>query len=374
MSSRGDIAVVLGTRPEIIKLAPVVNQLGPRARVIHTGQHWDDVMSGQYLREQGITAGVETLSGIGGLTRAAQIASGIAQLEKMLLEDRPRALIVQGDTNSTSIGAQVGNYLDIPVIHVEAGLRSHDRGMPEEINRQIVGVLADVHCAATSYNAENLLSEGVDRERIYVTGNTVVEATLRSLAMPDTAQDVEKGDFILATIHRPENTDAPEALERILMALAAMPLPVRFVAHPRTVAAAQRFGLRHLLARVQLLESVSHSHFLSLATHATLLISDSGGIQEEVTVLKKPLLVVRRSTERPESIDAGFSTLVTPEMSIRDAAATVLADESLPERLEVTPSPYGDGSAGYRIAEIAIRLAEQKELALLSTTPRFATA
>lgn len=353
-----DIAVVLGTRPEIIKLAPVVRELGRRARIIHTGQHWDDTMSGQYLREQGLPDAIDHLPGIGGDSRVTQIAAGIGQLA-MALEVRPaRVIVVQGDTNSTSIGAQTGNYLGIPVIHVEAGLRSRDRDMPEEINRLVVGAVADVHCAATPENAANLLAEGVDPDRIHITGNTVVEATRRALQLvgDDHRFDVD-GPFILATIHRPENTDDPQALLRILRALNRLPLPAVFVAHPRTIAAARRFGLSEWLDGIHLLESVTHGQFLTLATQATLIVSDSGGIQEEVTVLKKPLLVVRKSTERPESIRSGFAQLIAPGDSIEEAARGVLDDTFLAARLRDTPSPYGDGTAGRRIADIARRLA-----------------
>lgn len=353
-----DIAVVLGTRPEIIKLGPVVRELGRRARVIHTGQHWDDTMSGQHLREQGLPERIEHLTGIGGDPRVVQIAAGIGQLAMAFQERRPRAIIVQGDTNSTSIGAQTGNYLGIPVIHVEAGLRSRDRDMPEEINRLVVGAVADIHCAATPHNAANLLSEGVDADRIEITGNTVVEATHRALQQSAPQIDLQTdGPFILATIHRPENTDDPAALLRILRALTQLPLPAVFVAHPRTIAAALRFELSDWLNGIDLLESVSHTQFLHLAQRASLIVSDSGGIQEEVTVLKKPLLVVRKSTERPESIHSGFAVLVKPDESIEAAAHRMLGNPDLLTRLQETPSPYGDGAAGRRIAELARRLA-----------------
>lgn len=349
-----DIAVVLGTRPEIIKLAPVVRELGRRARVVHTGQHWDDTMSGQYLREQGLPDRIERLSGIGGDPRVAQIAAGIGQLAMAFDERRPRVIVVQGDTNSTSIGAQTGNYLGIPVIHVEAGLRSRDRDMPEEINRLVVGAVADVHCAATPHNAANLLSEGVDSDRVRITGNTVVEATLRALQLSAPQIGVgTDGPFVLATIHRPENTDDPAALLRILRALNRLPAPAVFVAHPRTITAARRFELTEWLSGIHLLESVTHTQFLQLATRASLIVSDSGGIQEEVTVLKKPLLVVRKSTERPESVHAGFAVLVKPDDSIEDAARRMLDDTALLARLRETPSPYGDGTASRQIADIA---------------------
>ncbi|WP_187976859.1 non-hydrolyzing UDP-N-acetylglucosamine 2-epimerase [Mycetocola sp. JXN-3] len=363
--SLGDIAIVLGTRPEIIKLAGIIRELGPRARVIHTGQHWDDGMAGQFFRDLGIGQPDRTLTSVSGAVRGVQIGSGVTELTEHFRQHPVAAVIVQGDTNSTSIGAQAGNYLGVPVVHVEAGLRSFDRGMPEEINRLVVGALADLHCAATPENAENLRRENVDAHRVVITGNTVVEATelarqqgAHEAAHLIGAETVASG-YILTTIHRPENTDTAPALERILATLAQSELPVVFTLHPRTENAIQQFGLeRYLdLPHVTVLRGTGHADFLALAAEATLLVSDSGGVQEEVTVLKKPLLVVRRSTERPESIRAGFARLITPELELAEAIHEALADKEAAARLRDTPSPYGDGQASKKIAEAARVLA-----------------
>ncbi|MFK0074319.1 non-hydrolyzing UDP-N-acetylglucosamine 2-epimerase [Arthrobacter woluwensis] len=355
----GDIAVVLGTRPEIIKLAGIIRHLGSRARTVHTGQHWDDAMAGRFFRDLGLGQPDVRLHSVAGRSRALQIGNGISELAEHF-QDRPvTAVIVQGDTNSTTIGAQAANYAGVPVMHVEAGLRSHDRAMPEEINRLVVGAIADLHCAATSLNAENLLREGVESSRVLVTGNTVVEATLLARQLPHRdiqdqvrAQVVREG-YSLVTIHRPENTDTPEALERVLSALSSADSNIVFTLHPRTAAAIERFGLQRYLEGIEVLTGVGHADFLELASHARLIVSDSGGVQEEVTVLKKPLLVVRRSTERPESIDAGFSRLITPELDLAAEMSAALADSKWSEGLRNRPSPYGDGSASRRIAQRA---------------------
>jgi UDP-N-acetylglucosamine 2-epimerase (non-hydrolysing) len=354
-----DIAVVLGTRPEIIKLAHLIRELGDRARVIHTGQHYDDAMSGQFFRGLGLATPDVVLSGIGGASRGEQIATAIAALTVEFTASRPAVVIVQGDTNAVSAGAQAANYLGIPVIHVEAGLRSYDRQMPEELNRLLVGVLADVHCAATDLNDANLRGEGIDPERVVVTGNTVVEATTGSLATAVSSPELDglAPGFVLATVHRPENTDDAASLERILRALDSLDAEVVLPVHPRTRAAISRFGLDHLTRRLRLVEPLGHGEFLHAAGRAALLVSDSGGVQEECTVLKKPLLVVRRSTERPEAIDAGFAQLMTPECDLGAAAAALLADTRAASRLAATPSPYGDGSASATIAAIARDLA-----------------
>jgi UDP-N-acetylglucosamine 2-epimerase (non-hydrolysing) len=362
MENTKDIAVVLGTRPEIIKLAPILRKLGDRALLVHTGQHYDEELSGRFFAQLGLSAPDIVLDGVGGADRGTQIATALRALTDLFLVRRPSVVIVQGDTNAVSAGAQAANYLDIPVIHVEAGLRSRDRAMPEELNRMVVGALADVHCAATENNADNLRDEGVGDERVIVTGNTIVEATLESLTRGDGRigrhfpGSVRPDRYAVATIHRPENTDTPQALRRVVEGLAGIEIPVLFLVHPRTRAAIARFGLDELLDDVIAVDSLGHQEFLDLAVSSELLISDSGGVQEECTVIGKPLLIVRRSTERPESIDAGFAELLTPDRDIAAVANQVLRSDR-EEMLRTARSPYGDGAASIRIARIATSIA-----------------
>ncbi|HEV2636228.1 MAG TPA: UDP-N-acetylglucosamine 2-epimerase (non-hydrolyzing) [Actinocrinis sp.] len=352
------IAVVVGTRPEIIKLAVLTRLLGPGAYLIHTGQHYDENLSETFLASFALPAPLLRLDGVGGASRNGQFSRILAGLGEHFAGHRPDAVIVQGDTNTAAAAALAAQFEGIPVVHIEAGLRSNDRAMPEEINRMLVGVVADLHCAPTPQAADNLLRAGVDPRSVVTTGNTVVEATLACL--PDAADTadtlarhgVQAGYYVLATIHRPENTDDPERLEAILAALAKLPLPVLFPAHPRTVAAAHRHGLSADLDRLSPVAPLGYQDFLALARHARLLVSDSGGLQEECTVLKKPLLVVRTSTERPESVAAGFAHLVPDPAGLGAAAARLLDDPDLPARLEATPSPYGDGRASERIVEL----------------------
>ncbi|MFG3039419.1 non-hydrolyzing UDP-N-acetylglucosamine 2-epimerase [Streptomyces sp. NPDC048330] len=359
-----DVAVVLGTRPEIIKLAPLIRLLGERARIVHTGQHYDSALSGTFFANFGLPDPHLLLDGATGpWGRGAQIGELTAALTRSFVADPPRAVVVQGDTNSTSAGAQAAHYCGIPVVHVEAGLRSGDRAMPEEINRLVVGVLADVHCAATEEAAANLRATGTAPERIRVTGNTVVEATLMSLPDPAECDRIARelgadGPFVLATVHRPENTDSPERLGSLLTALAGLGERVVMPLHPRTRAKVKEFGLEHLLAGLMVTEPVDHPTFLALAERARLLVSDSGGVQEEVTVLKKPLLVVRTSTERPEAVTSGFSRLVEPGAPLLEAARRTLDDPDAHARLLATPSPYGDGTASARIHALATALAD----------------
>jgi UDP-N-acetylglucosamine 2-epimerase (non-hydrolysing) len=354
----GQIAVIVGTRPEIVKLAPVIRLLGDNATLIHSRQHEDEELSGVFLAAAGLTQ-AQSLTGIRGEPRHAQVGRMVEQLGALLSAQRPAAVIVQGDTNTASAGAQAASYTGIPVIHVEAGLRSGDRAMPEEINRCVTGVLADVHCAPTSLAVANLRAEGISAGKIVLTGNTIVEATRRMAPGPRAARQIavrlgaDPDGFVLATIHRPENTDDPARLEAILSELSKLGLPVVMPLHPRTRAAARRHGLSAALDRLLVVPPADHRTFLGLASQARLLVSDSGGVQEECTVLKRPLIVVRNSTERPESISAGFAYLVQPGPAIGDLGRELIADTGLLRRLAAIPCPYGDGQASERIAACA---------------------
>lgn len=349
------VALIVGTRPEIIKLAVLAESV-PDAYLVHTGQHYDENLSDSFFAAFNLRPPRLRLKGVGGASRTAQFSRILDQLGRHFAERRPRAVVVQGDTNTAAAAALAAHFTGIPVVHVEAGLRSNDRAMPEEINRMLVGVVADRHCAPTTQAAANLWRWGVDRAKISITGNTVIEATEASLldeqqtAAVLAQHGVQPERYVLATIHRPENTDDPARLDAILTELAKLPLAVVFPAHPRTRAAAARHGLSSAFDRLNPVEPLGYREFLSLARHARLLISDSGGIQEECSVLKKPLIVVRNSTERPESVTAGFAELVQPGRAIGAAAARILDDEQLPAKLAATPSPYGDGLASRRIA------------------------
>jgi UDP-N-acetylglucosamine 2-epimerase (non-hydrolysing) len=353
----GRIAFVLGTRPEIVKLAALIQLFAEDAAVVHTGQHYDEQMSGAFFADCGL-AEPDVMLRIGGLSRAAQIGRAVHELGELFAEHRPSAVLVQGDTNSALAGALAANALEIPLVHVEAGLRSRDRAMPEEHNRVLIDHLADLLCAPTPENAANLRAEGIDERRIAVTGNTVVEALRAALPGPAARAKllaevgVEAGRFVLATVHRPENTDDPLALRAIVTELAelgARGWPVVFPVHPRTRAALHAANDGALPAGIIAREPLGYRDFLALAAECALLISDSGGIQEEATVLGRPLIVVRRSTERPEAM-LDFATLVRPGPEIGVHATRLLADQpELTARLTTLPSPFGDGKAAARI-------------------------
>lgn len=342
--------VVLGTRPEIIKLAPIIQELQPRVIVYHTGQHFNEGMSDRVLLESGITVGVEHIARVGGTNRPVQVASALNNLSERFIVYPPSVVIVQGDTNAALAGALAGNFSGIPVVHVEAGLRSWDPEMPEEINRRLISTLATAHCAPTSGNVSNLLNEGVPPSVIALTGNTIVETTMAALRKIAISRDddlLEK-PFVVATIHRPENTDSYRALSRILRQLGDVPVKVLMILHPRTRRSIERFELHDVSSNITFLEPQGPSDFLRLVQKSCLIISDSGGLQEECTVIGTPMLVVRRNTERPEAISAGFSRLVTPEMNIAEEAMCFLS--MVKKRSGTHVSPFGDGKASERIA------------------------
>ncbi len=351
-----DVVLVCGTRPELIKLAPLMSHFGDGCAIVYTGQHYDDSLysliradlpPSKRFHELGVTAA----------GRGAQLGQAIRAVDEVLAAYRRPVVLVQGDTTSALAGALAANARALPVVHVEAGLRSHDRAMPEEHNRVLIDHVADLCCAPTDLNRLNLLAENIPSERIAVTGNTVVEALRTALPSPAdraavlTAQGLRRDGYVLATIHRPENVDDPGRLAEILRELRRLPYPVVFPLHPRTGKSVERFGLTGLLESLLVLEPQAYPAFLALAAEAAVIVSDSGGIQEEASVLKRPVVVVRRSTERPE-ISGLFGVLVPPGPLLGAEVEAWLDDVSgHRKRLGRIPSPYGDGSASRRIAE-----------------------
>lgn len=359
------VALVYGTRPELVKLAVINELLGDAALRIHTGQHYDRCLSEAIATELGVAAPHVQLS-IGGNRRAEQIGAATTALGAAFAECRPDAVVVQGDTNSALAGALAANAVGLPLLHVEAGLRSFDRSMPEEHNRVLIDHLADVCAAPTESARRHLVDEGIDTERIVVTGNTVVEAVQRCLPDPTrrsallSAHGLAPNAYALVTIHRPENTEEAGRLEAILDELGDLGVPVVFPMHPRTRAAVDHWNLAASLRRLQVIEPVGHHELLGLMSEAALIISDSGGIQEEVSVVKRPLLVVRRSTERPEVLGT-FAERVEPGPAIGERARAWLgAIEHVHRRLAALPSPYGDGTASQDIVTELERLVSRR--------------
>jgi len=348
------ILVIVGTRPEMIKLEGIVELLGDSAVVAATGQHYDDIL----VHRQFVQLPVRSIPlerSMGALTRAKQIAAGVESAIEAIEKVQPRCVIVQGDTNTALAGALAANAAEVPLIHVEAGLRSFDRRMPEEHNRVLVDHMADLLLAPTEVNRSNLLREGLADQSIRVTGNTVVDAVDRHMpaasvrARVVTAHGLESGRFILATLHRPENVDSRTRVAELLALLDSAPLPVVLTVHPRWRALVPDDVRR--FTNLELVEPLEYADFLALFAESAAAITDSGGLQEEATVVKKPTLVIRRSTERPEAIGS-FTTLAK---TISEARAVLegwrSGTEDLQEVLQATPSPYGDHGSSQRCVE-----------------------
>ena len=356
------ILVAFGTRPELIKLAPVVFELRRRPRrfetiLLSTAQHRGllDQMFGAF----GIRPDIDLDLMTSGQALAALTAKVIAGTTRVLKRFRPGLFLVQGDTTTAMASALAAFYQGIPVAHVEAGLRTNDPAhpFPEEINRRIIGALAGVHFAPTSTAARNLRREGVPADRIFVTGNTVVDALrfmrprIRRLPLP---VPLEKGRrLVLVTAHRRENFGVP--LENICRALAALAarfenIEIAFPVHPNPRV---RAAVRRILSgkpRIHLLDPLPYGPFLRLVEEADLILSDSGGLQEEAPVFGAPLLVLRTVTERPEAVRAGGARVVAPETrAILREASLLLTDEAARRRMARVRSPFGDGRAAKRI-------------------------
>jgi UDP-N-acetylglucosamine 2-epimerase (non-hydrolysing) len=350
---QGSMAMVFGTRPEIIKLAGIIELLGAKARTIFSGQHFDRLLSKVFFEDLQLPP-PDVILAVGGRSRGQQIGELVLRLEEHFVDRRPEVVIVQGDTNTTLGGALAANALGIPLVHVEAGLRSFDRRMPEEHNRVATDHLADLCLAPTEHARNNLLAERIPDGRVAVTGNTVVDVASRLLPPPDERAKLVgglglvSGAFVLATFHRPENVDNVDRLAGLLQRLACFDLPILFPVHPRTRQRIQAFGLDSKATGVRTLSPLGYRAFLGLAAECAFLLTDSGGVQEEASVVKRPAIVVRCSTERPEVLGT-FATLVPSLDDLPDVARRLLDNlNETHHRLAQLPSPYGDGRASAR--------------------------
>jgi len=309
------IIVVVGARPNFIKVAPLLPALhraGIGADLVHTGQHYNQNMSDSFFQELCIPEPDWNL-GVGSGTHAAMTGLAMARLEELFIREKPDAVMVVGDVNSTLAGALAAVKLRIPVIHLEAGLRSGDMTMPEEVNRVIVDRIASMHLCPTEDSIPNLQREGISNRRIQFVGNIMAEAVLRNLDGLDSTAcrkyALTNNKYILATIHRPENTDEPENMRGILAAFAEAPLRVLMPVHPRTASVL----IEAQSPNVKMIAPVGYMEMLALQRGAAAIITDSGGIQEEACMVYTPCVTVRRNTERWVTLDVGANRLVSAE-------------------------------------------------------------
>jgi UDP-N-acetylglucosamine 2-epimerase (non-hydrolysing) len=348
---------VIGARPNFIKAAPVIRALrerGVEQRVVHTGQHYDDRMSDVFFRELDLPP-PDVYLGVGSGTHAEQTAATMAGLERAWADHPPALVVVYGDVNGTLAASVVAAKLSIPAAHVEAGLRSFDRSMPEEINRIVSDLLAEI-LFTTSPEANDLLrSTGVPAERMHFVGNPMIDTLLAHRTAFESTEERDRlglpEEYGVVTLHRPSNVDGADSAGAVVAALDGLAelLPLVIPLHPRGRATLEAAGLRDR-DRLRVLEPLGYVAFLSLVAGARLVLTDSGGIQEETTILDVPCLTMRPNTERPITVSHGTNRLVAPE-DVVEAARSILAG---PVRPTGPRPPLWDGHAGERIADAIV--------------------
>ena len=349
---------VTGARPNFMKVAPIMRALGTepgvRQRLIHTGQHYDEAMAQVFFRELEMPEPDRDLA-VGSASHAVQTARVMIAFEPICLEERPDLVMVVGDVNSTMAAALVAAKLRIPVAHVEAGLRSFDRDMPEELNRLVTDQLADLLLTPSPDADENLIREGIDRARIHCVGNVMIDTLYRHL--PDApfsrvaaTYGIEARRYAVLTLHRPSNVDDRETLTGILRAVRALAerMPVVFPVHPRTRGMLETPTLLTLLDGTQITEPLGYLDFLALTSNARLVLTDSGGLQEETTALGVPCLTLRENTERPITVSEGTNQLV----GVDHAAILAGVDRALDGSIVARRPELWDGHTAERIVGV----------------------
>jgi UDP-N-acetylglucosamine 2-epimerase (non-hydrolysing) len=347
--------ILLGTRPEIIKMSPLIRaceKLGVEYYILHTGQHYSYELDRKICEDLEIPQPKYNL-GVGGEPYRMQVGMMVRQIMETLLKDKPDIVFVQGDTNSVLAGALAANKIQIPLGHHEAGLRSHDLTMLEETNRIITDHISDYLFAPTNAALKNLKDEGIPKDKVWLTGNTVVDAVIQNLELaekkvkPLEDLGLKKEKYILVTAHRAENVDVYRRLKGIIDGLSLVNketgLQVVYPIHPRTKNKLKEFEIT-VPNGIRLIKPVGYLEFLVLEKHAKLIITDSGGLQEEACILKVPCVTIRDNTERPETIEAGVNVLAgtTPEKILK-CTKEMLKDS------RKWNNPFGDGNAAENI-------------------------
>lgn len=363
------ILTIVGARPNFMKAAPVHRAFEARGiahEIIHTGQHYDDAMSKVFFDDLGMPQ-PSVYMGVGSGSHAVQTAAVMVGLEKVFLDKKPRMVNVVGDVNSTLAAGIVAAKLHIPVSHIEAGLRSRDWDMPEEVNRVVTDVVADLLLTPSPDGDDNLLAEGKSRDKIVCVGNVMIDTLFmnlpkaKALDMPGKL-GVKPGQYAMLTMHRPSNVDVPEVFDRILSALLDVQnkIPLVFPVHPRTRKRMQEtaIGKRFEAAEnIHLVNPLGYVEFMSLTSRAKFVLTDSGGLQEETTALGIPCLTLRENTERPITVDEGTNIVVgTDDVAIREESQKILDGQGKEGR---TPALW-DGHAAERIVDAVMAFLEAR--------------
>jgi len=351
------IAIILGTRPEIIKFSPIIREC-IRAKqdffILHTGQHYSYNMDRVFFLQLDLPEARYNLD-VGSGTHAEQTAKMLVGIEKILIKERPDIVLVEGDTNTVLAGALAAAKLGIRIGHVEAGLRSYDRQMPEEINRVLTDHCSDLLFAPTSVSKSTLLSEGIPEGRIHITGNTIVDAVYQNIDIAkkkmgqNRAPDIEPHNYFLVTLHRQENVDNAQRFKGVLKGMQMVHeefgLPVIYPIHPRAKKMLKEFELK--TKGITMIKPLDYLSFLHVESNAKLVLTDSGGVQEETCILGVPCVTLRYNTERPETTDVGSNVLAgTDPNTIIEKVSFMLNKE------KHWKNPFGDGRAGARIVQI----------------------
>ncbi|WP_296804540.1 non-hydrolyzing UDP-N-acetylglucosamine 2-epimerase [uncultured Methanobrevibacter sp.] len=370
------IATILGTRPEIIKMAPIIDEIARRGIdqiVLHTGQHYDDEMSDAFFRDLEIPAPDYNIH-VGSGTHGRQTGLMMKGIEEVLLDEKPDIVLVQGDTNAVLAGALVASKLHIAVGHVEAGLRSFDMTMPEELNRRAADVCSSMYFIPTEESAVNLLAEGFSHKNLIITGNTVVDACFRHLEIARkkgfsqeslTSLNIGDMDNILTlTMHRAENVDDKRRVTNIIEALKELDyMNIIFPIHPRTKNMLQNFGLfdeLNDLKHVHIIKPIGYLDFLQLTSLSTLILTDSGGLQEEAITLDVPALTLRYNTERPETVAVGGNILVGADKeAILKYVKRIVEDDDFAQNMKKAENPYGQGDAAKRTVDAIVEFYDE---------------
>lgn len=350
------IAIILGTRPEIIKMSPIIRECekkGIEYYILHTGQHYSYEMDKIFFKQLKLPQAKYNLDTGSGL-HGKQTAKMLIGIEEVLIVDKPDIVLVQGDTNTVLAGVLAASKLQIKIGHVEAGLRSFDRTMPEETNRVIADHISDYLFAPTGISRRHLLNEGISNDKIFVTGNTVVDAVYQNLEISKNVNNILKEfgltekEYFMATAHRAENVDSKKRLGGILKGFSQIyrefSLPIIFPAHPRTVKMIEKFGF-NVPEGTRLIEPLGYLEFLQLESSARLILTDSGGVQEEACILRVPCVTLRENTERPETVEVGANLVAGSRENIFEGVSKMIASDCKWE------NPYGNGNA----AELTLR-------------------
>ncbi len=355
------ISIILGTRPEIIKMSPIVQECQKRNFdyfILHTNQHYSKNLDKIFFKELDLPQPKYNLN-VGSGTHAEEIGKMLIGVEKVLIKEKPDVVLIEGDTNTVLAGALAATKLHIKIGHIEAGLRSYFREMPEEINRILTDHCSDFLFAPTKKAKRILMSEGIPKKKIFITGNTIVDAVYQNLKLAKDKSKIlkklhlEKGKYFLLTVHRAENVDKKERFKNIFKGLSLVykkfNFPIIYPIHPRAKKMINKFKLK-IPEGIRLIEPVGYLGFLQLEASAGLILTDSGGVQEEACILKVPCVTLRDNTERTETLEVNSNVLAGA-----DSQKILKSSSKMLKQKRNWRNPFGDGKAGEQIVKILAR-------------------